>query len=408
MADPALRRLLLRLTPSVYLPTAIYALGASAIVPVLPLAGLRLGLTVADVALVALAAGAISIVGPVPIGRLVIQVGERNAMLLGGVFATAAAVAGMIFARQGSVRPALSAAVFCVTVLAMSLGDVVWDLGRQSFLAEEVPLRYRARAMTLFGGLMRAGRVVGPFLGAAAILVGDLQAAFAIRVLASVICLALVAVWVKPQHQVGEGGSEHEVPGVSNRRRLSVVLLASVAPMVLTAARVNRDLTLPLLGHAANHPPATIALVLGVAAVVELLVMFPAGVLMDRYGRAAVIVPCMLTVGVSYLLAGWTTSMIGFVAMSLVFAVGNGLGSGIVKTLSVDVTPPERRASWLGVYNTAVGTGNLMGPGLVMIGTRIGDVVVACGLTGVVTLAGSAWAGYWVPRLVPRDLSRGD
>ena len=59
--------------------------------------------------------------------------------------------------------------------------------------------------------------------------------------------------------------------------------------------------------------------------------------------------------------------MSGFVVVSLVFAVGNGLGAGINKTLSADMTPTRNRAGWLGLWNSLTDAGALVGPALVAV-----------------------------------------
>ena len=71
MATEELPALLRRLMLPVYLPTALYATGAAAIVPVVPLIGLDLGLNVPQVALLGTVAGLLTVIGPLPMGQLV-------------------------------------------------------------------------------------------------------------------------------------------------------------------------------------------------------------------------------------------------------------------------------------------------------------------------------------------------
>jgi MFS family permease len=403
LADPELRTLLRRLTLPIYLPAALYASGASAIIPVLPLVGLRLGLTVPQVALLVAVAGLVAVVGPLPTGRLVARIGERAALAAGGVVAAVSVLACLVAVQWGADGPGVWTAVFCAAILLMTLGDLTWDLGRQTYIADEVPLAFRARAMTLFGGVMRVGRIVGPLLGAGVIALFGVASAFVVHLVAVVISLVLILIFVPPA-----AARQHapEADGVPARRTrgdvLRPLLLAGVAPLILSAVRTNRDLLLPLLGNHFGHPESLIALVFAGTAVVELAFILPAGVLMDRFGRAVVLVPCLVISGVSYLLAPLAASVVGLWAMGLVFALGNGLGAGIVKTLSADLTPPTNRASWLGVYNSYVGTGSLIGPGLVTVATAAAGVVTASILTGGLSLLGAAWAAWWVPRLIPR------
>ena len=140
------------------------------------------------------------------------------------------------------------------------------------------------------------------------------------------------------------------------------------------------------------------------AAVVELEFILPAGTVMDRFGRAAVLVPCLALMGLGYLLAPMAATVPGFIAISLVFAVGNGLGAGINKTLSADLTPSRNRASWLGLWNSFTNAGALIGPALVAV-SGAATVVTACFATGWLSLAGAGWAAWWMHRFMPGRVS---
>jgi MFS family permease len=134
--------------------------------------------------------------------------------------------------------------------------------------------------------------------------------------------------------------------------------------------------------------------------VVELAFILPAGTMMDRFGRAAVLVPCLALMGIGYLLGPIAATVPGFIAISLIFAVGNGLGAGINKTLSADMTPSRNRAGWLGLWNSFTNAGALIGPALVAV-TGVATVVTASFATGWLSLAGAGWAAWWLPRFLP-------
>lgn len=404
MATGELPTLLRRLVLPIYLPTMLYASGAAAIVPVLPLVGLRLGLSVPQVALLITLAGLVTVVGPLPTGQVVARIGERAALVIGGLVSIVAVAGSLVAALAGTpgAVPAWAPPLFCVGILVMSLGDLTWDLGRQTYLADEVPVHLRARAMTIFGGTMRVGRIIGPLLGAAVITLAGAPAAFAIHLVAAIVSLALIVAFVPPRvvpspHQ---DGPEPDA-GPTRGDVLRPLLLVGAAVIVLTIARTNRDLLLPLLGNAFGHSEAVVSLVFAAAALVELAFILPAGTLMDRFGRAAVLVPCLALMGVAFLLAGLSATLPGFVAVSLVCAVGNGLGAGINKTLSADLTPARNRAGWLGLWNSLTGAGSLLGPAMVAAASGVAGVVTASVATGWVSLAGAGWAVWWVPRLLP-------
>lgn len=409
MSQPELGALLRRLTLPIYVPAALYATGAASIIPVIPLVGLRLGLSVPQVALLTTVAGLVTVIGPLPTGQLVARIGERGALVLGGSISVASVIACLVAAGTSDAQPGAMAALFCAAILVMSLGDLTWDLGRQTYIADEVPEEFRARAMTLFGGMIRVGRIVGPLLGAGAIALGGLAAPFAIHLVAALASIVLITVFLIPPSEE-RSASMHaavDVPPRTRRQILHPLVLVGIAPLVLMAIRTNRDLLLPLLGNYYGHSESVVALVFGGAAIVELAFVWPAGPIMDRFGRAAVLVPCLVLTGISFLLAPIASTVPGFFVLSLVFAVGNGLGAGIVKTLSADVTPVERRAAWMGVYNSLVGTGSLLGPALVSIATGVSGLVVASWLTGGLSLLGAAWTAYAIPKYTPRARSSG-
>lgn len=409
MADEQLGVLVRRLMLPIYVPAALYASGAAAIIPVIPLVGLGLGLDVTQVALLVTLAGLIAVLGPLPVGQAAARIGERTTLLLGGLVSITAVTGCLVAALAGTDGPvpAWAPPLFCAGILVMTLGDLTWDLGRQTYLADEIPLRFRARAMTLFGGTMRVGRIIGPLIGAGVITAWGVASAFAVHLVAAVAALALMLRFIPPRvpapHPV-DGAKP--IPAPRRRDLLRPLLLVGAAVLVLTVARANRDLLLPLIGQQFGHSEAVISLTFAIAAVVELAFILPAGSLMDRFGRAAVLVPCLALMGVGFWMAPLAASVAGFVGTSLVFAVGNGLGAGINKTLSADMTPLRNRAGWLGLWNSYTGAGGLLGPAIVAATGGAAGVITASIVTGWVTAAGAAWALVWLPRLTPGRRSR--
>jgi MFS family permease len=291
--------------------------------------------------------------------------------------------------------------LFVGAVLVMSSGDLMWDLGRQTYLADEVPVHLRARAMTLFGGMMRVGRIVGPLLGAGVIALFGAPAAFVLHLVGACLSLALVARFVTP-HLLPAAGVGHASVPPPMRAALRPILLVGIAALILTAARTNRDLLLPLLGHFYGYHDSLISLVFAVSSLAELVLVLPAGSVMDRYGRAAVLVPCLAVMGVGFALTPIAGTAGGFFLFAALLALGNGLGAGINKTLSADVPPAVGRARWMGLCNSVSGAGGLVGPAMVTVIASVSTVVTASMATGALGLVGAGWAAWWLPRLVPR------
>ena len=399
------RAVLQRLLLPIMLPTLLYAIGTAAIIPVVPLVGLRLGLSITQVALLSTMVGVVTMLGPIPTGQLMSRIGERLGLILGGALAIVALLGCLWSAAQPErSTPGGATAVFVASLVVLGLGDLTWDLGRQTYLADHVPHQARARVMTSFGGVLRVGRVIGPALGALVLSLSNIETVFVVHLVAAGLSIVAVVVFVTPTlRSGGPAAAELRAPTPAERRTLlkPFVLIGS-SITILAAVRTNRDLLIPLLGQHFGYSPQVISVVFAISAVVEIALVVPAGTIMQRYGRMAVLLPCLFGTGIAFALSPLAASTVGFIAVGVALAAGNGLGSGINKTLSADLTPPHNRASWMGWWNAMVGAGALIGPGLVAVLTATTSVVGAGVATGVLAMAGGLWARFWGRRYLPR------
>jgi MFS family permease len=159
-----------------------------------------------------------------------------------------------------------------------------------------------------------------------------------------------------------------------------------------------------------------ISIVFGVSAALEILLVIPAGSLMDRFGRAAVAVPCALLMGAGFLLLavlgivlqgqGPGLALVALLVPSLLIGLGNGLGSGLVMTLGIDVSPVYDRATYLAWWNTMLGAGRLAAPLIVTGVTLVAPVAIAGAATGAICVAGGIWLTRILPRVTPSGGTR--
>ena len=426
--DPGTPGQVLRaLVPSVYAPTLLEFVGLSALMPVIPLLARELGFSVPQAAALTTIFGVTSFLGPIPAGRLIAGIGARRALMITGVLMvasnlTAFAVIAPVPA-DGTATPGHRLALVGL-LLVIAVGMQVWQLGRQTYLGTALPPSMRARGMTLFGGVIRIGQVVGPLLGAAVMAHGSMTEVFLLFAVSAAAGTVMITVFLPPD----EAGPGPAVPREGRRRRSParvrldravlrrmVLVGAGIAPVVI--ARTNRPVIIPLLGDALGLDPVWISIVFGVSAALEILLVLPAGSLMDRYGRAAVAVPCALLMGLGFLLLGLlgtaladrgtTAALIALMLPTLLIGLGSGLGSGIVMTLSVDVSPVHGRTRYLAWWNTMLGAGRLAAPLIITGITVFAPVTVAGAATGAVCVAGGLWLMRVLPRITPSGSTRG-
>ena len=297
-----------------FAPSIVNAVGLSAVTPVLALHARDLGASVGQAALVVALLGLGSLLGSLPAGALVARLGERRALIVAGLVDAAAMVAAAL-------APTLT--VLAVAVVVTGMAWSVFLLARQGFLIVVAPVHLRARAMSTLGGSHRMGGFVGPVLGGVLIgATGQVSSVFWLG--AAMGLMAALVVRAAPDLTAGL----ERTPGTPPPTRVLSVIwehrrtLASVgsAVVVISGARTLRITLLPLWAEQIGVSAATTSLVFGLAAFLEILLFYPAGWVMDRYGRSVVAVTVVLLIGAGVLLLPLSQGLIGFTLLALLGA----------------------------------------------------------------------------------------
>jgi MFS family permease len=147
---------------------------------------------------------------------------------------------------------------------------------------------------------------------------------------------------------------------------------------------------------------SAISLVFGISVGLEMLLFYPAGSVMDRWGRKAVALPCLgiMSIGMALvpLSTGfWTLSLVG-----LLVGFGNGLGSGIVMTLGADFSPEAGRAQFLGAWRLCGDVGTAGGPLIIAGATALASLAAASVTMGVLGGAGFLLMLFVMPETLRR------
>lgn len=404
-ASAARTREALRDAVQIYAPSTVYAVGLGAMTPALAVAALALGLDAARAAAVVLLVGLGSLVANGPASALAARAGERVTMVVSAVLGTAGA--GLAWATTAGVSSGPSAAgvaepgrlaLFLAAVLAVGMAGAGFNLARQAYLAVAVPATHRARAMSTLGGTVRIGTFLGPFLGAAAQAPLGLDGAFAAAMgVGAGLCLRIRDLPVPaPGLAAGEETGPAGRPRLLDvaRARRGALLTAGFGVVAVSAARAARNAVIPLWATHLGLDAATASVVFGLAGAADLLLFYPSGRLMDRFGRRAVAVPCLTLLGAGFLAISLTREPTAFAAAAVLLGIGNGFGAGIVMTLGADHSPPNARAPFLGLWRSMSDAGMLAGPLLLSGATAaaglavgVGSLAVVCGVGAVVFAA---------------------
>ena len=416
MSTPAAPFQLRQVGLAVYLPTLLFSAGEAAFIPIVPVIAQNVGANLATASLVAGMLTLGIVVGDIPSGWIISRIGERMAML----WSTLVALLGAAFALAATSPLVLGAGIFLI-----GLATSAFALARHAFLTTFVPVAYRARALSTLGGMFRAGAVAGPLLSSVVLALTNAPlAAFWLMVAFTLASGAVLLFMPDPEktfghaarlrdqsgHSVttGELEVEQETTGLlhtvkENWRVLARLGGASALVMVL---RSGRSVLFPLWAVSIGMPEADTALIIGLATAIDFLLFFPSGQIMDKWGRLASIVPAMALMSLSLIVLSVThdvtNNVFWFIATAFVFAIGNGIGSGILLTLASDLANKKNPAPFLGAWRFITDSGAALAPMGIAALTAAVSLAVAAAATGMAGIVGVIMMMIYVPRFLPR------
>lgn len=389
------------LVTTVFVPAAIFGIGQGAAAPIMAVTARDLGASIAVAGLIVALGGLGAVLGDLPAGRIVSRFGERRSIIGGSALGATGVVICLFAATPG---------VLGIGALLTGLANAVWGLARQSYLAETVPLHLRARAMSSFAAMWRLGFFLGPLIGAGVIVMMGTRGGFLVQLVGVVLAGALMARVPDPPRSVDASGGEHRLVTLTDilgRHRAPLSTLG-IGSLLMGAARASREAVLPLWALHLGLDAAQVSVIFGVGAAVDLLCSYPAGHIMDRYGRRLVAVPSLTVIGVSYLLLPLSTGALGLTAVAVVMGIGNGLGNGVIMTLGADIAPPDERAEFLAAWRLTHDAGMFGGP--LAIGVLAAAVPLgwAFAVLGATSFAGAAVMHRYIPRYSPSVAAQAD
>jgi MFS family permease len=375
----------------VYGPSLLFGIGQGAVLPVVALSARDLGASFGTAALVVGLQGAGQLLGDLPAGALTARIGERRAM----IGAAALTGAGMLVCV---VAP--SVVVLAAGILAAGLAAAVWGLARQSYLTEAVPVGMRARALSTLAGLTRVGTFVGPFVGAALVGVLGTDGGYLLNLGAVVLAAAILVLLPDVGPERGPRGPAPSL-GTVVRDHGSVFATLGLAALMVMAVRQARQSVLPLWCDHIGLGPAQTSLIFGISGAVDMLLFYPAGSVMDRFGPASIGIPSMLVLAASHTVLPLATTVPWVVAVAVLMGVGNGLGAGLVLTMGANAAPRDGRPAFLAVWRLVSDLGNASGPLVVSAAAAVTSLAAASVAMGGVGALAAVVLWRWAPRGTP-------
>jgi MFS family permease len=326
------------------------------------------------------------------VGQLSDRFGRRAALALGGLVTAA----GNLLCAYAPDYPTFVGARFVAGVGAafvLTAGQIV--------LADITTPAVRGRAMAIYQGSFLFAVGLGPFPGGVLAERFGLAAPFVAYAVTGL--LAGLVAWLRVPETMARqspGAAESPAPPFAAQIRILAgrigFLLVSLVSFASAFTRTGALFSvIPILGQdRLRLSPDRIGFALALGSLAGFGFAYPAGMLVDRFGRKAVIVPATLLTSVSLLLFLLAPSYAWFVTASLVWSLAQGVGGVAPSAYAADVAPPRMNAAAMSLYRMLADSGYVVGPIVLGLVTDAFGIEAALA-TGAGLLAGVGVLFAW-------------
>ncbi len=379
-----------------YLPSGLAFLGVGMAIPLLALYARYLGVGDAGAAFIVGLVGFGSLIFNIPAGQLLAIHGLRKILIFSTGIET-------ILALGAAMAP--SPWFLGIMAIGMGMMQTTFFVARLSFSRTSIPAVHRGRALALIGGENRLGYLLGPIAGGFISQVFGYRFAFVAYAIMMVFTWIAVFLWAPRAAQPPKPDAWTPAQSISIvRSNLRVFATAGLSIVILQLMRTARQALIPLVANSLGLSVSRIGMVIGLMFFVEIMLVYPAGIIMDRWGRKAAGVPCLLFIALGLSLLPFVNTLPMMLFAVVVAGIGNGLGSGINMTLSTDFAPSINPGRFIGVWRFIVDLGTMSGPFLVGAITGAFSLSGAALIVAVIGFSGAGIMGFLAPEPKPREI----
>jgi len=328
--------------------------GIALVAPILPLYAREFGVsrTAAGVLISSFAVARLALdpVGGVAVDRF----GARRIMVGGGLVLAASSVLAALAPSYG---------ILVVARMLEGFGSAAFAVAAQQTIIVRSPQGRLAREIAFFQTGLLGGVAVGPFIGGRAAELGDFSTPFWIYAGMGLIVAAIA--WRFVDDIEPSGRTTRELWGATRTilRSPAFQALLFVAFAVFVMRAGARVTLIPLYAsEELGLSESEIGDVLAISAVVTVLILNPAGWLIDKVGRRPILVGGLLATAATVVLYGQASSYGGLLAVSVLFGLAAGTMGIVPPTLAGDLAPEGAEGAAVGVYRMAGDLGLIAGP----------------------------------------------
>ncbi len=362
-------------------------LGFGSIVPVVALYAEDFDVSQTAIGLTIAVYGLARFLVNLPAGRLADLLGRRSTLALGGLIT----VVGTVLC---AISPSYEVFLFARFVAGAGAACVL--TAGQIVLADIASPHNRGRVMAIYQGVFLFSVGAGAFPGGwLADRFGLASPFWANAALAAVVTiLAWLFVPETRGMRAGVHGQAVAAPALSFGDQVRLVartpgfLLICLVSFTAFFARTGGLFNvIPLLAdEQIGLSPGQIGIGIGMISIMGLVLVYPSGMLVDRFGRKAVIVPSTLLTGVAILAYGAAGTFTAFILCSVFWSAASGVSGAAPAAYAADIAPPGLTAPTMGLYRALADAGYVAGPLALGIISDVQSPFAALGFTSAILI----------------------
>jgi MFS family permease len=351
--------------------TVLVMAGQGVISPVLPLFAAKFGVGSAAIGLTLSSFALARLILNIPLGLLSDRYGRRL-LLVSGPLVTGIGMVGSGFS------------VGIVDLLAWRFvagaGSAMYMTGAQIYLTDISNPTNRARFIGTNQGALLLGVSIGPAVGGVLAEFWGLRAPFIVTGVAALFAMVhayfkipetrhLALAQIEAARKPSTPGAPAPTPPRHEWLRFATsrdfVAISFVVMAIFLTRTAGKQTLMPLYAaENLNMSPGVLGAVFTGMALINVVLLAPAAVIADRYGRKWSIVPSSLVVAVSMFMLASAGGYPMFLAGALVHALGASLSGPAPAAYTADIAPANLRGLAMGMFRTSGDVGFMLGPPL--------------------------------------------
>ena len=259
---------------------------------------------------------------------------------------------------------------FFVLEFIGQMGVSMWTTSTGVLVGDVTTPENRGRVMAVRTMSSRIGFVAGPAIAGALAVTLGLRYVFLFSTLTKLINLG-VMFWISESRPEEARQRAQEKKEENVEKKPGLIASLFLTKTFIALALVTFGLSMMQMGVFQTLVPVhtqeevglsefEIGNLVSFASIIALLVAFPNGMVSDRFGRKASLVPGMLVLGGSSVLLAISGNYLGIVLMMTLYGIAEGMVQGSTQVYAVDLAPADRRGTVVGVWSIFMSLGGMV------------------------------------------------